>query len=294
VLALATAAALVFAPTLVSDQEGGIIPGVTRLRGDNLADAAGVGLIGLILCLSGVPVLRGAAFWTSLAGFGGLLVLARTRSAYMAFLVFLVIGWIRGQRLPVRKLVLPLAGLGFTVFAMDAATSIIDYVVRERESISTMSDRLPLWEYLTSVVMREAPLTGLGYYAASRVVATQYNANLGNAHSAFFEVLLGGGLLGAASYIVLCVSLLRVAARTIRVRAGEPRTVAAVGLLAVALLMGITSPDPLHAGPLGFAFWCMTAVLPRLWRDAARATHVAARSAPPFRTAPPLATPRTG
>ena len=58
-----------------------------------------------------------------------------------------------------------------------------------------MSARIPLWQHLTSTVMREAPLTGLGYYAASRVYAIEFNRGLGNAHSAFFEVLLGGGLV---------------------------------------------------------------------------------------------------
>ena len=94
---------------------------------------------------------------------------SRTRSAYVAFVVFLAIGFIYGKRLPVRKLVLPLAALAFSVFLMDALSSTTDYLVRERESIQTMSDRIPLWEHLTSVVMREAPITGLGYYAASRV-----------------------------------------------------------------------------------------------------------------------------
>ena len=134
-----------------------------------------------------------------------------------------------------------------------------------------MSDRIPLWEHLTSVVMREAPITGLGYYAASRVVATEYNPGLGNAHSVFFEVLVGGGVLGAALYLgAVCVVGL-VCRAPVTVASGQPSAVAAAGLLSAALLMGITSQSALHAGPLGFAFWSLTALLPELSREAARA-----------------------
>jgi O-antigen ligase len=142
--------------------------------------------------------------------------------------------------------------------------------VRDSSSIETMSDRVPLWGYLTSVVMRDAPITGLGYYAASRVVATEYNPGLGNAHSAFFEVLLGGGILGAALYLVLCASLVVFAVRLLTVASGQPSAVASAGLLFAALLIGFTSQSALHPGPLGFAFWSLTALLPGLSREAAR------------------------
>jgi hypothetical protein len=35
------------------------------------------------------------------------------------------------------------------------------------------------------------------------------------------------------------------------------------------LLLGFTSQAALHAGPLGFAFWSLTALLPRLSLEAA-------------------------
>ena len=164
-----------------------------------------------------------------------------------------------------------MAVLVVSVVLLDVASSTTDYLVRDAGSIETMSDRLPLWEYLTSVVMRDAPITGLGYYAASRVVATEYNPGLGNAHSAFFEVLLGGGVLGAALYLVFCASLVAFAARLLRFASGQPSAVAAAGLLFAALLIGITSQSALHAGPLGFAFWSLTALLPGLSREATHA-----------------------
>ena len=267
VLALVTVATYYFAPELVAEGTGL----ETRLRGHNIADTGSVALIGLALCLSGIPSLRAPMFWGAFVLFGALLALSRTRSAYVAFLVFLAIGFIYGQRLRVRALILPLATLGVIVFLLDVTSSTTGYLVRDTESIETLSDRLPLWEHLTSVVMRDAPITGLGYYAASRVVATEYNPGLGNAHSAFFEVLLGGGVLAATLYLVFCASLVGFAVRLLRVASGQPSAVASAGLLSAALLIGLTSQSALHAGPLGFAFWSLTALLPGLFREATRA-----------------------
>jgi O-antigen ligase len=272
-LALAIVAALVFSPELVTGNtaDTGIVIGQTRIVGGHLADLGNVAMVGLVLCLSSVPSLRGPIFWGALSLFGALLVASRTRSAYIAVLTFLVIGFTQGRGLRVRQLIVPLIAVVFGVFVMDAMTSTTEFLVRNPESIKTMSDRIPLWQHLTSTVMREAPLTGLGYYAASRIYATEYNRGLGDAHSAFFEVLLGGGILGAALYLVLCSSLVWFAVRLLSLARGRPSAVAAAGLLSVALLSGITQPEALHAGPLGFAFWSTTALLPSLLREATRA-----------------------
>ena len=266
ILALATVAALYLAPELVADGTGL----ETRVRGSNIADTGSVAVIGLIFCLSGIPRLRGPMFWGAFALFGVLLAASRTRSAYVGFVAFLAIGLIFGKGLRVRALIAPLAALALSVFLLDVVSSTTDYLMRDSASIQTMSDRIPLWQHLTSAVMRDSPITGLGYYAASRILATEYNPGLGNAHSTFFEVLVGGGILGAALYLMLCASLVAIAVRLLRVASGQPGAVAAVGLLAVALLMGFTSQTALHAGPLGFGFWSLTALLPRLLSEATR------------------------
>jgi hypothetical protein len=200
-LAVAIVAALVLWPELVAGDaaiDTGIVIGQTRVVGNNLTDVASVAVIGLVFCLSSVPPLSAPVFWGALSLFGGLLVASRTRSADVALLAFLVVGFTYGRGLRVRQLIVPVVVFMFGVFVMDAMTSTTAFLVKDPESIRTMSDRIPLWQYLTSIVMREAPLTGLGYFAASRVYAPQYNVGLGNAHSVFFEVLLGGGILGAA------------------------------------------------------------------------------------------------
>ena len=278
-LAVATAASLLLSPELVVGEAAdlGVVIGQTRIIGNNLTDVGSVAAIGLVLCLSSVPPLRAPIFWGALTLFGGLLVASRTRSAFIAFLAFLVIGFVQGRGLRVRQLTVPLIAFGLAVFAIDALTSTTAFLVRDPESIRTLSDRIPLWQHLTSTVMRESPLTGLGYYAASRVYAPQYNPGLGNAHSVFFEVLVGGGILGAAVYMVLCASLVWFSVRLWSVASERPSAVAAAGLLSVALLSGVTSPEGIHAGPLGFAFWSTTALLPGLLREANRARAAAAQ-----------------
>jgi O-antigen ligase len=116
--------------------------------------------------------------------------------------------------------------------------------------------------------MREEPLFGLGYYAASRIIAPQYNPRLGTAHSTFFEFLVGGGIVGATLYVFLCGSLVWYSGRLLARAGGQPENVTAVGLLIVALVLGVSSSEAAQAGPVGFSFWSMTALLPALYRQA--------------------------
>ena len=265
-VALMIGAAALLAPELV------IAGSENRLRGEWIAPTGPVAAMALAFCLSNVLRLRSAFFWPTLAFLGALLAASQTRTAYVAFLVYLAVGFIAGKGLRVRKLVPLLAGLTLSLFLLDALRRTTDYVVRDTATIQTMSDRVPLWEHLTKTVMLKEPLTGLGYYAASRVLAPQYNSSLGNAHSAFFEVLVGGGLVGAAGYLVLCASLLWYAGRLLHVASGQANAVATVGLLSVVLIQGITSSEALNAGPIGFTFWSLTALLPALYRESASQT----------------------
>jgi O-antigen ligase len=265
VLALGIAAAALAAPDLViTDQR--------RLIGERIAPTGAVAVIGFVFCLSNIPALKFHIFWGMVLLLGVLLAASQTRAAYVALVMYLAIGCIYGKGLPVRKFVPLLVAFSLSLFLLDALSSTTDYIVRDPQTLETMSDRIPLWGHLISAVMREAPLTGLGYYAASRILAAEYNPNLGHAHSVFVEVLVGGGLVGAALYVVLCASLLWYAGRLLRTRRGQPETIAAVGLLAVTVVMGITSPAGLNAGPVGFSFWSLTALLPSLWRRSAHVT----------------------
>jgi O-antigen ligase len=190
--------------------------------------------------------------------------------------------------------------LSIGLVLVDASTKTVDYMVRDTKSIETMSDRIPLWRHLTKTVMREDPLIGFGYYAASRIIAPQYNPRLGTAHSTFFEFLVGGGIVGATLYLFLCASLVWYSARLLAAAGGQPESVTAVGLLLVALVLGVSSSEAAHSGPVGFGFWSMTALLPALLRRAAtRAVphvdrrHVRSMVAPPRLSPQRTALPRS-
>ena len=275
-----------FAPELVAGEtavETGIVIGQTRIVGGHLADLGNVAVVGLVLCLCGVPPLRGPFFWVALSLFGGLLFASRTRSSYVALMAFLVIGVTQGR--VVASQTAPRAARRARVRLIRHRRDDVHVRVSGAEpgEYQHLSDRIPLWQHLTSTVMREAPLTGLGYYAASRVHATEYNAGLGDAHSAFFEVLVGGGLLGAALYLVLCGVLIWFSVRLLSLARDRPSAVAAVGLLSAALMSGLTQGEALHAGPMGFAFWSTTALLPGLLREANRARTAVAEPRPQVR-----------
>jgi O-antigen ligase len=185
--------------------------------------------------------------------------------------VYLIVGFFYGHRLPVRRFVPLLATLAVALLLFEAVAPTADYIVRESQSVGTMSDRLPLWGHLTRAVMDEEPVIGLGYYAASRVLAPRHNWALGNAHSVFFEVLVGGGLVSAILYLGLCLALIWYAARLLRLAGGHPHVVTVVGLLGIALVQGVTASEGINPGPLGFSFWSVTALLPAMCRAAEQA-----------------------
>jgi hypothetical protein len=265
VITLLIVAATLLSPDLV------LSGGATRLRGDRIAPTGAVAAMALVFWLSNAPPLRSAFFWPVLMVFGALLAASQTRTAYVALLAYLAIGYVYGRGLRVRKLV-PLMALGaVSLLALDVIAPTADYVVRDSTTIQTMSDRIPLWTHLTTAVMREEPVVGLGYYAASRVLAPQHNEALGNAHSVFFEVLVGGGVVGAAVYLALIGALAWYAARLLRRAGAHPHAVVSAGLLGITLVLSVTGSEGLHAGPLGFTFWSLTALLPALCRAAEQA-----------------------
>jgi hypothetical protein len=207
-------------------------------------------------------------FWGSVVVFGALPVTSRMRSAYAAVFAFLAVGWMFGKRLPVRMVLPVLLVLLTGLFALDMITATTGYILRDAQTIETMNDRIPLWAYMSRIVMRDEPLIGFGYFAGSRVLAPQYNPGLGTAHSAFFEFLVGGGILGATRFVVLCAALVFSAVRLLATQGHQPEALASAGLLTTARVQGPTSSESTLPGPVGFCFWPMTALLPALYRSA--------------------------
>jgi hypothetical protein len=264
-LLLLIAGAVFVAPDLV-------LMGGVRLRGDYIAPTGALSTTALVLCLSNVLDLKAIVFWPAIAFFGVLLAASQTRTSYIALAVYIAVGYVYGKGLRVRQLVPLLAAACLALFLLDTLSSATGYMVRETESVQSISGRIPLWEYLVGAVMREAPLTGLGYYSASRVLASQHNPLLGNAHSVVFEVFVGGGFLATILYVGLCGSLLWDVGRLFRSTTHRAEAMALAGLLSVTLLQSLTGSDGMNPGPIGFTFWSLTAILPARQRELGRIT----------------------
>jgi len=268
-LGIAIVVAWIAAPEMVVARE--------RLRGDLIGPAGALGAMGLLVCLSGVLRLRVPALLAVCTLFSVLLIASQTRTALAAFLVTLPLGWVFSYSAPVKK-VFPLAVVSLLLAGiLDILATGQQYAIREEQSLTTLSDRLPLWDHLLGTMLNESPVIGLGYYAASRVLGPQYNPGLGNAHSAFVEILVGGGLLGGLFFFCLYATLFFYGIAILLHGRRSPLGFAALGLFAITFLMSLTITDGIQNGPVGFTFWSVTALLPAIWTRLREIRHASRR-----------------
>lgn len=241
-----------------------------RVRGDLIGPAGALAAMGLTIILTGVVRLRRGLFLLAAALFALLLIAAQTRTAFAGFLVVAAVGLLFRYAGPMRKfyavtvVAVLLAGL-FGVLSVGG-----DYAIREEQSLSTMSDRIPLWSHLVGTMIDESPAIGLGYYSASRVLGPQYNPNLGNAHSAFVEILVGGGMVGGIVFFLLYAILIGYAGLLLLFGRDSPLAFAVVGLFLITFVMSVTNTEGVQGGPVGFTFWSITALLPAVWEELRR------------------------
>jgi O-antigen ligase len=138
--------------------------------------------------------------------FLSLLVLSLLRTAYIAaFVFFLLILLRRPEIKPLRRFAYFLFAFLLLLYACGVIPSLSQY--RDPDTVSTLGDRIGLWRHLTAVTLEQSPWFGLGYYSASRIHGPEYNPGLGTAHSVFFEVLSGGGVVSFALFLALCATL---------------------------------------------------------------------------------------
>lgn len=254
ILALVDVVAAVVMPDLVFVESE---LGDMRFRGDLLAQTGIVSLIGLCLLLtikSELPKLK-FTFW--LVVLGGVLVTSLMRTSYVALLTVLFLAAIRRPAIPLLRRLTTLAIFATPVMA-NAVLSALD-ARRQVEDIWTLSDRLGLWSYLIDTAASNGPWLGLGYFAASRVYAPEYNPGLGTAHSAFIEVYVGGGLVSFA--IFMCIWVVT-ALGVWRIYVSRPDKLgfAFVALFCAAFFLNAIGGE-LQADPAGFCFWAIVAGL---------------------------------
>lgn len=231
--------------------------GSVRFRGDLIAQTGCVSVIGLILLLTAKSDLPKAkfAFWA--VTFGGVLVFSLMRTSYLILFVVLLLASLRRPPIPVLRRVVTLALLTLPPLFATLITAL--NAERKIEDIWTLSDRIGLWAYLIDATVAHGPLFGLGYFAASRIYGPEYNPDLGNAHSAFMEVYVGGGLVSLVTFLVIWLILSR---KVLKLYLSRPGSIgfAITGLFCAALFLNAVGGE-LQADPAGFCFWCVLATV---------------------------------
>jgi hypothetical protein len=252
-LVIAIAVSAIIAPDLV------MMSGGSRLTGELIAPAADISVFLLILLCANhqrLPTMRFLILFTlSIV----VLIFSRTRTAYVCIGAFLCLVILLRPNLPMlrRFAFVALALLPLAIFS----PSISDWIIREPESVSNLSDRTGLWTSLTDITLQKSPLIGLGYYAASRVYGPQYNAGLGTAHSVFMETFVGGGILSTTVLVVLWL-VLGVNAASLLFQRKDRISFISFSLLLSIMLLSLTATT--SEAPDGFVFWCVAAILPTL------------------------------
>jgi len=236
-------------------------PDPSRLYGELIASTGVVSVLAIILLLTSVRRIWKPIPLLLLVLFFSLLVLSLMRTAYIAAFVFFVLVALRRPNIkPLRRFAYCLFAFLLMLSACDQLPSLSRY--RSPETILTLSDRIGLWRHLTTVTLNQSPWLGLGYFSASRIHGPEFNPALGTAHSMFFEVLSGGGLVSFALFLALCVTLSTYAARLLFLSGGR-LSFASASLFIACLLFGFAG-ETIDSGPLAISFWCSAAILPWL------------------------------
>lgn len=259
-LCLAIAACASFAPSMVWTSSD-FNPEPSRLRGELIASTGVVSTLAIILLVSKARTIWRPGTLLLLALPFGLLVLSLERTAYVVMFAFLVLIFLKR---PSAKSILQFAGLvcalGLALYAYHLLPSLSHY--RDPQDIAGLNDRIGLWTFLTKVTLKRSPWFGLGYYSASRVYGTDYNPGLGTAHSMFFEVLLGGGVVSFVLLVALCCAMGIFAMRALWVRK-DRLSFATVSLFIACVLFG-SMGDVIDSGPVAIGFWFAATALPWL------------------------------
>ena len=246
-------------------------PDPSRLTG-LLVPTGAVSAFAIILLLTGVQRIWRVLPLALLSLFLALLVLSLTRTAYLVILGFFLLVLIkRPNAKSLKQLVYLASAVVLALYAYHWLPNLSEY--RNPETVSSLDDRIGLWRYLSNITLTQSPWWGLGYYSSSRIYGPQYNPGLGTAHSMFFEILLGGGVVSFALFAALCI-LLSVRAVYLLLKNRDRFSFAVATLFFACLILG-SMGDEIDSGPVAMCFWYSAAVLP--WMSDDRSSKRAAR-----------------
>ncbi|HEX6806211.1 MAG TPA: hypothetical protein VF133_21235 [Terriglobales bacterium] len=255
VLTLAIAVCAFVAPDLVFYEDFDMV----RLHGDPIAPLPTVATYALFLLITRRRRLSEFRFWILFSFLSTMLVVSLTRHAWFLAIASLLLYLYKESKSAVlrRTTLLLLATAPFVlVFYVFPALN----TYRSSDSIANLTGRTDLWVYLVGITILRSPWIGLGYYSASRLVASNFNAGMGTAHSAFVEVFLGGGLISLIPCLILFYLLAYKSLQCLSRTAPRLNFVGGVLFLITATiaLMG----GDFTAGEIGITFWSLAAFLP--------------------------------
>ena len=235
-----------------------------RWRGDLYVPIGTVTVFAIALLLANPPPVSKPVFLVTLGLFSTLLALSRTRAAYVAMFVFVVLAILRRPKVTaLRRFLWAIPTSVVILFLTGFMPDVTRWIIREPETVPDLSGRLELWRYVSDAALKKSPLIGLGYYSASRILSLEFAPNLGSAHSGFVEVLVGGGILSLAVLALLwCVLIGYIL--TLLSRENDSLSFAASSLLPLVFLMAAGGWGDFDSGPLALTFWCLAAMLPLL------------------------------
>jgi hypothetical protein len=240
-----------------------------RVTGNLFVPIATVTVFAIVLLLANPPAVSRPVSLIMLGLFLTLFVFSRTRTAYVALFVFVAMVILRRPKgTLVRGFVYAIGTSVVILFLAGLMSYVTQWVIRDPGTLEDLN-RLGLWTELWDRTLQKSPVIGLGYASAARIFSLEYASNTGTAHSAFLEVLVGGGILSFTVLALLC-SVLVVYALTLLSRKNDRLSFAMSSLLPMVLLMASGGWGDFDSGPVGFTFWCLAATLPLL-RGQARA-----------------------
>jgi hypothetical protein len=146
---------------------------------------------------------------------------------------------------------------------------ITSFAIRDPESISHMSGRVPLCEEMIRLTFGESPWIGLGFHA-TRLQVMEIRPEFGTTHSAYVEILAGAGIAGLLAFLLILVPLARKAFLLYLRESHRPEVLANVALLGCCACLGVTDRSIVMGSPAGVTFWTMASLTPVLWRTAER------------------------
>ena len=231
-----------------------------RLRGDYIANAGAIGLIGLILTLVNPPTKSKLVNLLLIIMFFYILLSSLTRTAYVGLILFFFLLLFNGDKKIytlrwIRNILIVCLPVIFIYHR-----EIFEFLIREENSISTLSDRTNVWSYIIYKVWEISPFIGLGF-AAERLFTFEVNTGVGTAHSSFIAVFFGGGVIGSFWYIFLLYNMLTYVLRLFKY-IKNPIAFSLISIFSSIILIGVTSEEIVMATPSGFTFYMLVSLLP--------------------------------